>query len=223
MVTTGRFACRRVLAASELALGRALYLSGFGSGMTGLGPALAAAERVFEEMGCSSIIWGGDDWRPDSFTALVVHVLASRVKNGRPLPVLLAFKFRGEEASLLSSWDGATAVLLPDGIEGILELPLHYVLVEEGLVGTGKENRYFVLAELIFELPWVVAVVSIGGGDTVLLEFGGICDLLRRRPLAKLLWYVAPLPRSRGGTTDECFLCRSGRFSALIARMTDLE
>ena len=208
-MTVGRFSCRRVRSASELSLGRTLYLSGFGLGMGGLDRPFAEGMQVFEELRCSSIVWGGDDRRPDSFTAFIIHVLASLVRSGRPLPILLAYKFRGEEASLLSSWDGAAVELIADGTERILDLPLNYVLVDEGLIGANNENKYYQLAELIFELPWMVTVLSFGGGDTVLLEFGGICALLRRRPLIKLTWFVAPLPRSREGRRDECFLRRS--------------
>ena len=206
-MTLGRFSCRQVLAASEMGLDRTLYLSGFGSGLAGLSSPLAEAERVFEELRCASIVWGGDDRRPDSFTAFIIHVLASRVRSGRPLPTLLAYKFRSEEAGFISSWDGAVVELAVDGSDGVLELPLHYILVDDQL-GARFENKYYMLAELVFELPWIVAVVSLGGGDTVLLEFGGICDLLRRRPQEELLWWVAALPRSRNGKMDSCFLRR---------------
>lgn len=206
-----KFSCQEIKAASELALGRALYLSGFGSGILDFKNSFAQAEKVFELWSCSSIVWGGDDQRADSFTAFIAHILMKCLSEGRPPPVLLAFKFKKDLTKLdnpLPTWSDYRLELGNDDDKVVLEVPLYYIIVDENNIRSGSVNRYYDLAELIFELPWVAVVVSIGGGDTVLLEFSGICKVLRSRPLARLTWWVAPLPRTKNGVEDLCFLHR---------------
>ena len=165
-------------------------LKGYGSGLEDVATQPAHIQSALQALeGIDVLLFDGDWWKPDSFTALVVHFLAQR-------PARRAVAFRKSPApqaghNFWASWDEADATVrgreLPDGLDGRLGLievePDAYDVAMRELSSLGipeADLNYTSLGWITLTHTRCAHTVAIGGGATAANE-ARACVAKRRR------------------------------------------
>lgn len=156
---------RRVREALDsMDLGVTCHYKGFTSGISfsslSQGEIVAHIVALLRERKVSTLVWDGDDYRKDSFTALIPFI-----KAAMPDLRLVAFLMAGDRLKRYDS-DGFHASWADvENIDGLVA-----ILVDDQVAAGDHYERLGIVA---LQATWSKLVVSVGGGSVALREYRG--------------------------------------------------